>query len=114
MVSIGEWFYAPLTDYYGNPRKVDERIDLGATESPYAKKAFFEIDDVDSTGTDGELCEGTAQVTFDGGVPPFTFYLDDVEVEGLTFEDLCEGSYAVRIVDADGSELNALSPFQGL
>ena len=92
---------APELDMLGNPRKNMERIDLGAIESSFVKLDSFAITSVE-TNMETPNCEGVAMVSFTGGTPPFSFYLNGEPNEGNSFESLCSASYEISVKDADG------------
>ena len=97
----GIWYLAPEWDMLGNPRKNMERIDLGAIESSFGKLDSFAITSVE-TNMETPNCEGVAMVSFTGGTPPFSFYLNGEPNEGNSFESLCSASYEISVKDADG------------
>ena len=46
-------------------------------------------------------------ISFTGGTPPFSFYLDGEPNEGNSFEFLCTGTHVLSVIDGDGEELTA-------
>ena len=102
----GTWYLAPERDLMGNPRKKMERIDLGAIESSFAKLDSFAITSVE-TNMATSPCEGVAVLSFTGGTPPFTFYLNGDPKEDNNFNSLCTGTYELSVEDGDGDMVTA-------
>ena len=99
----GEQYDAPETDMAGNARKQWDRIDLGALESPYKVANHFAFADTVRDGTGS--CDYSVDFRLEGGIPPYTIYLDDVEQESVPFGELCQGPYVVRVEDAEGNTI---------
>lgn len=52
------------------------------------------------------VCDGTVLFTPENGLPPYTFNLDgEISSDGF-FTDLCEGTYPITIIDANGCVYN--------
>ncbi|MCA1761921.1 MAG: PKD domain-containing protein, partial [Flavobacteriales bacterium] len=61
------------------------------------------IDDINNVACNTSST-GSATVLVNGGTPPYTYFLNDVSVDGNTFEGLAAGSFVVRVADGNGCE----------
>jgi len=99
----GSWYRAPETDIYGKPRKSNGGIDLGALETPFTMNERFAFTDTSSSGW-GD-CDYIFDFKFEGGMPPYTFYLDEDEMDNIPFEGVCKGAHTIKVEDAEGKVL---------
>ena len=57
---------------------------------------------VGSTNSDVNNCNGSASVSVTGGVSPYTYEWIGTTQTGATATGLCQGTYVVRVTDANG------------
>ena len=79
-------------------------VDLGAIESEFELVDYFEM--IVKKEVHGGPCNVTVMLYAEGGVPPYTYYMDGVEQTGNIIGDLCSGTYNFSIRDASGAEVS--------
>lgn len=51
--------------------------------------------------------DGSVTLIINGGTSPYTIFVDEIEVDGATINDLSAGTYQILIVDENGCEFTA-------
>ncbi len=112
----GDTYNAPAKDMDGKPRPHEGNtytgVDLGALESDFELLDYFEMTFKQETGSG--VCNVTVTLMAEGGVPPYSYYVDDVELESNIIEELCSGEYKFSIVDAMGAERSVTKTIVGI
>ena len=112
----GSTYTAPPFDMKGavRPYAGNEHtgVDLGALESEFSLVDYFDISVKQEAGSG--FCNVTLTILAEGGQPPYTFYLDDVEQSGNIIEDLCSGEYKVSIIDANEEKVEKTETVVGI
>ena len=99
----GNWHKAPLKEMHGNPRKYSGGIDLGAIETPFLMNEHFAFTDTSIRGS-GD-CDYAFDIEFEGGMPPYSFFLDEDEFDNIPFEGVCKGAHTIKVEDSEGKVL---------